>query len=695
MNKDTILTQISPLDIYKKYLGVKNIDNSKNISSPFSKDANPSFRIYPNGTFKCYSTGKQGDCFQFVADILNLNCKQNFNSILEHIAQHFSIINDRSHTDHFQWTAKPYEKHHIDYWMKWNISKDFLKKYQVFALDKFEYFNHNENKIKKHKIFPNITAFAYALNNTAEIYIPKQEKNKKFILNKTNKKDIFGLSQLHNENQFVIIVAGKKDCIILNAKGFPSISFRSENHYITKEQIQQIKQKTKQIFICYDNDIAGINFTKQILERFPEINSINLPGNFNDVADFFLKKNKEDFTKLINQSKKTNPIDTSGNTIFHITEKYLNQHYQFRYNEISLEIEGCKKGQNNFKQINENSLYIELNKAGIKCSINNLIAILKSNFVEHYNPLKNYFEKLPEWDKKDHIAELCNYLKTPDLKQLTYHFKKWLVRAVKCVFHEDYFNKQAFILVHRGQSSGKSTFCRFICPPALSSYIAEDISNDKDARILLCKNFIINLDELAVLSRKEVNSLKSYFSKTVINERLPYDRKNTILPRVCSFIGSTNMTTFLNDETGSVRWLCFELSGQIDFNYSKKINIDKLWAQAFSLYQNKNFNPELSIKDMEENEARNEKFKVLSPEQELISKYFKVPTKNDPDHKISFMTPTEIQMKLQISYIKISSVGVGKAMQALGFERIKEKKRQVYGYKLIKLFKDTIFDLDQ
>lgn len=45
-----------------------------------------------------------------------------------------------------------------------------------------------------------------------------------------------------------------------------------------------------------------------------------------------------------------------------------------------------------------------------------------------------------------------------------------------------------------------------------------------------------------------------------------------------SFIGSTSRATFLNDETGSVRWLCFELMGKIDFVYSKNVDIDKVWA---------------------------------------------------------------------------------------------------------------------
>lgn len=367
--------------------------------------------------------------------------------------------------------------------------------------------------------------------------------------------------------------------------------------------------------------------------------------------------------------------------IFDITERYLSKKYEFRFNEVSLEIEYRKNNYGVFKPLNENSLFIELQKRGIKISINNLLALLKSDFVGNFNPIKDYFKSLPEWDGQPHIQKLSSYVPTFDKEQFEYHFLKWCVRCVKCVFIEDYFNKQALVLVHKGQSSGKSTFCRFMCPPTLSNYIAEDISNDKDARILLAKNFLINLDELAVLSKKEINQLKSYFSKTVINERLPYDRKNSILPRVCSFIGSTNMATFLNDETGSVRWLCFELSGTINFAYKNEINIDKVWAQAYALSIN-DFDCELSFNDVKENEKRNSKYTTVSFEQEVISKYFKLPEK---DSEPIFMTASDVMQYLSIKYPRLNHISIGKAMTGLGFERVKDKERGVYGYLVITL----------
>ena len=373
--------------------------------------------------------------------------------------------------------------------------------------------------------------------------------------------------------------------------------------------------------------------------------------------------------------------DDTGNTVFHQVEEYLNDNYKLRFNEIAIDIESKRINSSKWESCNDNSLWVEIQKKGIKIGHNGLKALLKSDFVTKYNPLTNYFESLEPWDgSTDYISQYSQYVKlmpSENKEQFLYHFKKWCVRAVKCVFINGYFNKQAFVLTDdgKGQNIGKSTWCRNLCPTTLSRYIAEDISNnDKDTRILICKNFLINLDELAALSKKEINQLKSLFSKDQINDRLPYDSKNSIIQRVASFIGSTNRSTFLHDETGSVRWLCF-LIKNVDWSYKKEFNVDKLWAQAYALSLDKSFVAELTREDIIENEKRNDKFQVLTIERESLNKYFEPSNKELGEHK----TARDItQYIMSNSVIKINEIQLGKALSASGFER--KKKNGVYGY---------------
>lgn len=672
MDKSTIISQISEQDIFFKFLNISAFP-AGNISSPFSDDKNPSFKLYKNNTFKCNSTGKQGDCWQLVADLNGLDCKSQFHDVLKIVAKECNIIVNEQEK-HFSFQTKDFSKAHLDFYTQgnWNCTQEILQKYNVAALDKFEFFNSKKNEISKIKIYDNIIGFAYKLNDSvAEIYIPKQDKTNKFFLNKFRAADIFGLEQLNPNAEFVIICAGKKDCLILNANGFPAVTFRSENHNVTAEQIKQLNNHN--IFVCYDNDMAGINSSKQLAAKFG-LKEIALPSEFNDVADFFLLHNKLDFQKLIDA---TNAQDKSREiySIFHQAEDFISQKYKFRYNKIKMFVEIAPLNSDVWKELNENNLYLDLQKHGIKISLGNLSAILKSDFCKDFNPIQDYFTNLPKWDGvTDYIANLSKYVLAFDDKSFEYHFKKWLVRAVFCAMDDHYFNKQALVLVSN-QNDGKTSFWNWLSPPPLSAYYTDRITTDKDGIISLARNFLINIDELASLNKQDTKQLKALFSMKNINIRVPFGRNEANLLRRCSFVGSTNEQSFLADETGSVRWLCFNIKG-INWDYAKHCNVDYVWAQAFALFKSTtNRNQwDLSKEEIEQNEKRNSKFKQLSVEQELIGRYFEKMPIGQGKH----FTSTDILVYLRPLGVVVNAVAVGRAMHSLGYE--KQKENGVYGY---------------
>lgn len=634
----------------------------------------------------------RADVFQFVADLNNLDCRTEFKRVTDIIARECGIIDDsapetRELKVHHHDAMTPA---HLGYWANLGIDKVLLDLYQVQAVKAYEYWSAKKNAYVKFPVYKGVLAFSYRVNNRYEVYIPAQPEKKvsKAFCSGLHNDDIFGLSQLAGSVELLIICAGKKDCLTLITRGFPAVTFRSESIFPSNEQINRLKAKCKHLYICYDNDFDKPNNPGQtqmlkIAEQY-SLSPILLPDKINDVTDYFTDHNGDDFKQLIESctseaKERQQAADEGKQTIFHIAEKYLSAFYDFRFNTVKLDIEASLKRQNAFASLNENSLYIELQKHSINISMDKLLSILKSEYVPRFDPFIHYFRSLPRWNKTrdgDQIAKLAGYVSAIEQEPFLYHFRKWLVRTVKCASIPDYFNKQAFILVHSEQNSGKSTFCRFLCPPSLADYIAEDISNDKDARILLCKNFLINLDELAVLSKQEINSLKSYFSKTQINERLPYDRKNSIINRTCSFIGSTNMDEFLNDETGSVRWLCFRINS-INWDYRARVDINRVWAQAYALAQDKAFESELTREDIISNEERNKDFQILSREKALIHKFFRLP-KNEFDREFLTATDIDLYLRTRTSELRLTTVGIGKAMKSLGYERIKQDG--IYGY---------------
>ena len=372
--------------------------------------------------------------------------------------------------------------------------------------------------------------------------------------------------------------------------------------------------------------------------------------------------------------------DTVSKTIFDRTLKYLNAKYSLRFNTISLEFEIKRSLDKKWSSLNLSSLYIELIQSGIDIPMNKLEILVRSHLINQYNPISEYFESLKEWDGEDHIKNLCSYVKTNDENAFLYHMEKWFTRAVLCALEKEKINKHCLVLANTIQNSGKSTYLRFFIPRKLMNYLSEDIGLDKDSRIKLCKNLIINLDELSVLAKADINSLKAFISKTHINERLPYARKSEYLERICSFVGSTNKTDFLTDESGSVRWIIFEVIEKINFNYSMEIDIDKVWSQAyFNAYKRKGFNPELTLSDISENERRNERFTQMTLEQEMINKFYE-----PSDNLEEFKTATEVMMDLSTQGIRLNHLKIGRALSSFKFPRVKHPQRQIYGY-LIRL----------
>ena len=412
---------------------------------------------------------------------------------------------------------------------------------------------------------------------------------------------------------------------------------------------------------CLKNNNSGIGIGT--LFHYAKQNGISIRFSNKNTSNKTIQK------QTLNDSKQEQEAKITTNK-FTITEEYLNKRYDIRYNVISNKFEYKEKEEDRYREMNENNMFIRLQKDNINISLNHLIALLKSDFVKEYNVFQDYFESLPEWDEHtDYIQQLCDHLITKtesEKNRLNLHFTKWLVRVVRNAIDDTYFNKQCFVLVSNKQNSGKSTFCRNLCPTKLNDYIVESIGTDKDSQIAITENFLINLDELSQAEKAEINAFKSMFSKEKIKARLTYDRRASIHVRRANFLGSTDRWEFLSDENGSVRWLCFDID-YIDWNYAKDVDIDMVYSQAYSLLKNTSFEYEITVKEIKENDGVNKKYQVSTTERDLLQKFFIPGTKDDG----IFMTPTDIIAVISNSTnIKLNPVQIGKELKFLGYERV-------------------------
>lgn len=575
---------------------------------------------------------------------------------------------------------------------KWAITPEHFRRWGVGSAGKFTAF-----LIANKKNVLNVKKIEY----TAEIkrnkdrfpFYLKAPKDKKYI------RCLYGLNLLSEDKSKVICLVESEKTAFLAAFYYPQFDWLATggSNSLTDESISPLFNR--KVYYLPDADKAGRkNSTINKLTAYKiDFYMIDLFAERNDgfdLADYllenYLKSNILPEIKEPEQPK----VETGTkipNSDWEMVEEFISERYELRNNEVANRIESRSKENEDeiFAEINENNIFRELKINYVKFSLGNLKVMLGSDFVEKFNPFSHYFENLKEYDpnlEPDYINNLQTYLpvRQEDRKALEVHFKKMLVRCVACsVGHV--VNKQSFILVHDKQNSGKTTFLRWLCPPELNDYIAENIQTDKDSLIAMCTNFIINMDELATLNKTEINALKSVMSKDVFKGRLPYAARETKMTRRANIVGSTNNVEFLSDETGTVRWLCFELTDKINFDYKIDIDINRVWAQAYYLWK-KGFKYELTLSEIAENEVRNQKHMITTIEQQLIQSCFLPfnPNVEISDHYFKTATDIKMIMTAKAPFEKTNLNNIGKALKKLGYQkqmkRLTDSEYPIYGY---------------
>ena len=375
-------------------------------------------------------------------------------------------------------------------------------------------------------------------------------------------------------------------------------------------------------------------------------------------------------------------------------ENFLSTRYIFRHNIVSGKLEyqqlsnsfpsgrpgGAKKKWNVMNDFIENSMLRECLKGRIKTNLSSLRNLLYSDFCELFNPFEDYFFNLPSYDEKtDYITELANTITTTKQDLWQQCFKKWLVAMVGCVLDDKVINHTVIVFSGK-QGLGKTTWVEKLVPKPLKEYLFSGTinPNNKDTLVQLAECMLINLDELENLNRSEIGSLKEIITKTQIRMRKAYGHNNETMPRRASFAGSVNTAQFLNDSTGSRRFLCFELEG---IKYQHDVDINMAFSQALFLFKSgfRFWFDQEEIKSITEN---NEQYQLHSPEEELLLTWFEPCSKEEAT---LFLNASQIAAKLadrtKLNLNDGTINKLGKALKKHNFIKISKKTGYVYAVK--------------
>lgn len=415
-------------------------------------------------------------------------------------------------------------------------------------------------------------------------------------------------------------------------------------------------------------------------------NRLAIPQNFTESSmlnnyDLSEDEVKRTIKAVYSNNTEEHGTKTNKKKLVDVVEELLSSRYEFRYNEIITRIELKDKNSypSNFESLTdykENSILRWLLKKGIKVNQTLLKNLIRSDFSKPYNAFIEYFYNLPAYDgKTDYIHELANQVKTHNDKLWHIAFKKWIVGMVACATTD---KTNHMVLVFAGkQGIGKTTWMLNLIPTPLGNYIfSGNINpNNKDTLVQLSECILINMDELETLNKSEIGSLKEIITKDSIRIRKAYGVNQENMPRRASFSGSVNSMQFLNDTTGSRRFLCFEV---IEIDYNSPINHDGVFSQAIFLL-NSSYRYWLNQEEIDLISKNNDQFQVANQEEELLLTYFEPRSLDETE---LFLTNTEILNKIlyksSINNNSIRSRALGNALLKNGFIRIKKDGKQVY-----------------
>ena len=370
---------------------------------------------------------------------------------------------------------------------------------------------------------------------------------------------------------------------------------------------------------------------------------------------------------------------------------FLTSRYHFRFNVLTEETEvagvenGIPDDHLRYAKVDErwmNSLSLEAIEAGIDCWDRDIQRFVRSRRISEYHPFTAYFEQLPEWDGTDRVSALAR--RVSDAPVWVNGFHRWMLglSAQWMQFRPDTnrANSVAPLLVSSRQGLGKSTFCRLLMPDALKAYYTEsyDLSSPASAEARLAAYGLINLDEFDKLGASKMPLLKNLMQASALNIRKAYKRSASALPRIASFIGTSNREDLLVDRTGSRRFLCVSLEHAIDC--TTPIEHEQLYAQLKAEL----LSGERSWFNKEEEQAiqqHNALFYKHVPEEEVFRLCFRFATEEDNPQEVLTLSATQLFERMKSAHPSamrgMTAYSLSRILPQLG-ERVHTAKGNVY-----------------
>ena len=270
-----------------------------------------------------------------------------------------------------------------------------------------------------------------------------------------------------------------------------------------------------------------------------------------------------------------------------------------------------------------NSIVLNAREEGIDLWDKDVRRYLKSNRVCPVNPFADFIHSLPRWDRYPRIDTFFRRVPTDDEQWYGMAHTWFLGMVAQWMQLNSRKGNETMLVLIGGQGIGKSTFARSILPREMETYFMENFSltDRRKANLALTRYGLINFDEMDRLTEHQQPVLKNMLQLPTVDEYKPYASASTSMQRYASFAGSSNVMSVIKDLTGSRRYLCANVTG--DIKMKKDINYPQLYAEAVAEIRR---GTRYWLNDEEEKALteRNLRFVCMPPEVQRVDTVFDV-----------------------------------------------------------------------
>ena len=398
------------------------------------------------------------------------------------------------------------------------------------------------------------------------------------------------------------------------------------------------------------------------------------------MKEIIIKIWKKWFGQRAGQVKNTSKKEIHPSTMLQRLETYLSDKYDFRFNVLTEQTEYAPKTETSYQMIDQrtlNTFCIDARSHGINCWDKDVSRLLLSQKIKDFHPFTNYMTNLPAWDGTDRVTELAQ--RVSDKPLWVHGFHRWMLAMAAQWMNLDAqcANAVAPLLISTEQGRCKSTFCSILLPEELQRFYIDkfDITSVSGCEQKLSLFGLINMDEFDRYGIRTMATLKNLMQLKKLTFRKSHRSYYSQLPRIASFIGTSNQKELLTDTTGSRRFLCVEVKEKIDCtppDYAQLYAQLKAELLAGERYW-------FTSEEEKEIQANNRPFYKALPEQEVFFKCFRLPEEGEKGIQLS---ATEIFCRIQKRFPAALRGGnvraMGRILTAMGIPRMHTREGSMY-----------------